>query len=361
MVLMIGIVCMASPVFSAFFAADLIYIPVVAHIEGLNDSFWRSDLYITNVDEVPIDVMMVFLPSGLQNNAGFFQDRSLWLGGREEDGFGFIDVRLADIPPNATVILRDVVAEHWLEQLGTTGLGGMIVFAYEADTLEDDGTRVFRDAVVMTRTYTDATLYEPDPENEGEFLEVNGTFGQGVPGVPWYNMADPAAVSEDGDFSFYVLVGGTETADFRYNVGILNGSDVQTLISLAIQPFQPNGDPFLDEQDEEVVTVVTLPSLGHIQYTQILSAQFGLSDVEGILIKVSFIGWQSTSTDPKPAMISYGSVGDNRFNDATTVLGSFAFPYDVDCVWPNAKSRQGADGAPRHTVTERPLQAPALR
>jgi hypothetical protein len=358
MVLTVGILCMSSPVLAGFFAADLIYIPVVAHSEGLNGSLWRSDLYITNVDEVPIDVMMVYLPSVLQSNAGFFQDRSFWLGGREADGFGFIDEQLADIPPNGTVILEDIVGEYWVEQIGTAGLGGMIVFAYEADTLEDDGSRVFRNAVVMTRSYTDTTLYEPDPDNEGEFLEVAATFGQGVPGVPWYNMADPAAVSEDGDFSFFVLVGGTETADFRYNVGILNGSDVQTLISVAIQPFQPNGDPFLDELENEINTVVTLPALAHIQFTQILSSVFGFSEVEGILLKVSFVGWQSTSTDPIPAMIGYGSVGDNRSNDAWTVLPSFGFPYDVECVWPNAKSRAGVDDNPRFTVTARPLQAP---
>ena len=32
-------------------------------------------------------------------------------------------------------------------------------------------------------------------------------------------------------------------------------------------------------------------------------------------------------------MTSYGSLVDNSSNDPTTLLPTFAYPYDVDCMW----------------------------
>ncbi len=350
LVLVVGTVSVAISAAASFYASDLIYIPAVAHNEGENGSVWRTDLYITNVDEVDIDVMMVYLPSGLQNNSLVFTDRSLWLGGRESDGVGFVNEALADIPPNATVVLEDVIGEYWIDELSLTGLGAMVVFAYESGSLEDDGSRVFRNAVVMSRTYNQTTVYQPDPDNEGQFLEVPATYGQGVPGVPWYNLADPAAVSEEADLSFFDLVGVFDDEDFRFNLGILNASDPQTQIALRIQPFQPNGEPYLDDEGNPKTTLVTLPPLAHVQYNRILATNFELENVAGITVRVAFLGWTSNSADPTPAMTAYGSVGDNVTSDATTVLPAFASPYEVDRVWPTAKR------AP--TVTARPLRVP---
>jgi hypothetical protein len=347
----------ATPAMASFWASDLIYIPAVAHNQGLNDSNWRSDLYITNVDEVAIDVMMVFLSTGLQSNSSLFNDRTFWLGGREEDGFGFVDEVLADIPPGATVVLEDVVGQYWSEQAVVGGLGAMVLFAYEADSLEDDGSRIFRNVVVMTRAYTNMTFYEPNPDAEGEFLEVEGTYGQEVPGVPWYNLADPSAVDEDSDFTFYVLVGGAENDDFRYNVGLLNASDPLTAITVSLQPTQSDGEPFLDDLGNPLGTVVTLPPLAHIQYNQLLRATFGLEDVEAVLVRVGFISWSSSSNEPTPAMTTYGSIADNNTNDPTTVLPSFATPYPVECVFPDEENPTKSSAGVR-SVASRPLSPP---
>ncbi len=74
-----------------FHASDLIYVPVVAHTAGANESVWRSDVMISNVEaEDSIDVAIVFLPSGLRNNSYLFSDRSEWVGGRASDSFGII-------------------------------------------------------------------------------------------------------------------------------------------------------------------------------------------------------------------------------------------------------------------------------
>jgi hypothetical protein len=170
------------------------------------------------------------------------------------------------------VVLRDPVGDYWATLEGVNHTGALVIFAYEADTLEDDGTRVFKNAIVNSRVYTPSIFYIEDPDNEGEFLPVNGTYGMTLPGTPWYNLADPSAVYDHGDFSFLLLTGAKDDPEYRYNVGILNASDPLTTITLSIQPFQGNGEPYLNEDGSEVVRVVTLPpsgsGLGTLQMTQ---------------------------------------------------------------------------------------------
>ena len=324
----------AMPAAAGFQAADLLYVPAVAHNTGLQDSVWRTDLFITNVDTVPIDVIMVYLPSGLADNSGYFFDRSLWLGGRENEGFGLVNEALADIPPHGTVVLRDVVGQYWESQLGMNGLGAMVVFAQEAGSLQDDGSRIYRNAVVNARIYNKTITYKPDPDNEGAYIEVPVTYGQGMPGVPWYNLADPAAVTDDVDFTYQVLTGGEQSSSYRYNVGILNASDPQTAISVRIQPFQADGQPFTDEEGNPVSRLITLPPLAQYQYTQFLSG-LGITEATQVTLKVGFVAWTSNGPNPMPAFTSYGSVVNAGSNDPTTVLPSFAFPFNVDCMFPD--------------------------
>ena len=43
------------PAAAEFKAADLVYVPVVAHNEGVEDSFWMTDLVIRNVENAVVD------------------------------------------------------------------------------------------------------------------------------------------------------------------------------------------------------------------------------------------------------------------------------------------------------------------
>lgn len=356
----VSVLCVATPALASFWASDLIYLPAVAHTDGSAGSQWRTDLYVTNVDSVPIDVMMVYLPSGGGSNASLFRDRTNWLGGRESDGFGHINEALADIQPNGTVVLEDVLGEYWSEQVEFAGLGGMVIFAYEADSLEDDGTREFRNAVVMSRTYNDTVILLEDTNSHGGVRRVDTTYGQTMPGVPWYNLADPAAVTDDTDFSFYVLTGGIQNEDFRYNVGILNTSDPQTSITISLQPFRSNGEPFPDLDGNPIASVTQISPLGHVQFNEVLLTAFGIGAAEQVMIKVAFVGWTSSSTEPIPSFATYGSVIDEHSNDPTTILQSFAYPYDVECIWSDSDAGTGVRKS-RSGVNYRPVQAPPLR
>jgi len=354
----------SAPAMAQFMASDLIYIPVVAHNEGVEGSVWRTDLYITNVDEVAVDVSLFFFPAGLVNNAGYLS-RSFGAGGREEEGFAYLDERLADIAPDGTVVIPDVVGEYWLEDFASSAsLGAIAVFAYEAGTLDAPDGRVYRNVVAQTRTYNETTVWEPDPENEGEFIEVETTYGQGIPGVPWQNLADSEAINDLGDFTFFVLQGAEANEVNRYNLGLFNTSDVQTSVSLVINPIQADGTPFLTESGDPKAFFVTLPPLSNTQYTNVLMNVFGIEEASGAMLEVSFVGWTSSGPDPVPTFTAYGSLVDGTSNDPTTFLPSFAFPYNVDCMWPGPSDPEGetktASGgsSDRGAQQRRPLDLP---
>ena len=353
---MIGALVLAAPAMAQFNAAHLVFVPAGAHNDGANGSHWRTDLTIANADTTNVDVAVYFIPSGIGNNASYLSNRDKGLGGREEDGWGYVDERLADIPPAGSVTLEDVIGQYWAADIGPLSeIGAFVIFAWESGTLQDDGTNTPRNITVTSRTYNAATIWVPDPDNEGSFLEKDATYGMVLPGVAWYNSADAAAVNDERDLSYQVLIGGRQDDTFRYNVGIFNTSDVQTTIQLKIQPFHSDGTPFKDSNDEEVSRVVTLGPLGHVQYNGILESLFGLKDVSDVTLIISFQSWSSTAPPERvvPNFTCYGSIVDNRSNDPTAVLPSFDFPYDIDCMW--------GGGTPTPTPTPTPSSSTMIR
>ncbi len=348
----------AGPVLAGFGAADLIYIPVASHSPGAVGSFWRTDLVITNVEDVAIDVAIAYLPSGLVSNSFVFATRDTWLGGREDDEFGLINEELADIPPNGTVVLRDVVGEYWVTILGANGNGALVITAYEADTLEPDGTRVYKNAIANARIYNDATIWIVDPDDPEAFIEVPGEYGQAMPGVPWYNFADGGAVGDTYDLSYEELTGGEEGGGLRYNIGVVNSSDPLTSLTIRFQPYQPNGDPYLDEDEEEIRTILTMPPASQVQLFRPFSQDWGLEDVEGASVQVAIEAWASQAAEPIPMMSSYGSIVHNSTNDPSTVVPFFAYPYDIECQWGGG----GGEGFGKsNSGSRRPVEIPALK
>ena len=346
----------AGPVLAGFGAADLIYIPVAAHAPGAVGSQWRTDLYITNVADVKIDVAIAYLASGLVSNSYVFADRQTWLGGRASDEFGFINEELKNIPVNGSVELADIIGTYWVDQLGANGLGALVIFAYEADTLEPDGSRVNENAIANARIYNKTTIWVEDPENVGEFIEKAAQYGQTMPGVPWYNLADGGAVTENYDLSFEELTGGREGGPLRFNIGMVNASDPLTSLTVRVQPFQPNGEPYLDEDDVEILTVVNMPPASQVQFFRPFRDEWGLDDVDLASVRVSIVAWSSAAPEPIPMLSSYGSIVVNNTSDPSTVLPSFAYTYDIDCVWgggnPEGVGKSGS-------AVRRPVEIPS--
>ena len=341
----------AAPAGAQFMASDLFYLPVAAHSGSANGNAWRSDLYITNVDDTDVDVALAYLQTGQISNASVFVDRSTWLGGTEDDGFGLVDEALANIPPGGTVVLSDPIGDYWAPEFGFAGTGAIVLFAYESGSLEDDGTRVNKNVILTSRIYNKTTIWVPDEDNEGEFIEKNATYGQTMPGVPWYALVSSSAVDEESDFTFQILAGATQNNRYRYNLGIVNASDPQTTITLTLQPFQGDGEPFLDDSDNPILRQVLLPPAAQVQYANVLDTLFGLNKPPlDVSIRVSFAGWTSSGGTPIPRFACYGSYIDNRSNDPTTILPSFAFPIDTSLLW----GTSGEDGAKSRVDAERP-------
>ena len=345
-----------GPILAGFGASDLIYIPVVSHSPGAIGSSWKTDVYITNVEDVAVDVAITYLPSGLVNNTHIFASRDNWLGGRADDEFGVVEELLADIPPNGTIVLRDIVGEYWSAVAGLNGNGSLVVVSYEADTLEPDSTRVFKNVIVNARIYNDTTIWEEDPNNPGDFIEIPAQYGQTMPGVPWYNFADGGAVSDTYDFSFEELTGGEEGHGLRYNIGMVNSSDALTSLTVRIQPFQSDGEPFLDDNEDQILTLISMPPASHVQLFRPFSEDWGLDDVEGASVQVAIEAWTSNAAEPIPMLSSYGSVVNNATSDPSTVLPSFAYPYDVECMW-GSPDPEGA--GKRASVSRRPVEIPS--
>jgi len=348
------VLLVAGGVLADFGASDLIYIPVVSHSDGAIGSQWRSDVYITNVDDVAIDVALVYLPSALLDNQWVFYNRDSWLGGREADSFGLINEELADIPPNGTVVIRDIVGEYWANILGSNGNGSLIVMAYEAGTLEADGTKVAKNAIANARIYNEARQWVEDSDNPGEFLDRAAWFGQLMPGVPWYNFADGGAVGDDFDFSYEILTGGEEGSGLRFNVGFVNASDPQTTLTVGVKPYQANGEPFLNADEEEIGSIITMPPASHFQLFRPFRDEWELGAVEGATVQVSILAWSSIAAEPVVMLTSYGSVVANNTSDPSTVLPRFAFPYDIECMW-NGGGEPPVKG---QRATRRPVEIP---
>ncbi len=317
-----------------FMASDLLYVPAVAHSDGENDTHWRTDLVITNVDSVPVDVAVFFVPTGNGDNSGFLTTRDEGLGGSADDGFGLVNEALNNIPPGGTVRLVDLVGEYWIPKLGgRASIGALVIFAWEHGTLDNDGNRTFRNITAYTRTYNATKIWVPDPDNQNQFIQKDATYGQVIPAVPWYNLVDAGAKTNERDLTFQVLAGGQENAAFRYNVGIFNTSDLQTTISVLIQPFDASGQALVDENNVPKQRTLVLGPLGQVQLFRPLANDFGLSDVTDILLKISFLQWSTTGTNPVPTFTTYGSLIDNESGDPTTILPTFGFPYDISKVW----------------------------
>lgn len=342
----VGLLVVPSASASYFQAGDLIFVPAVAHNDGSEGSVWRSDLTITNVDSVPVDVAIFFLPSGVGDNSAYVLTRTYGLSGREDEGWGHVNEALADIPSGGTVSIEDIVGQYWSPSLGVSAyLGGLAIFAYEAGTADAEDGPTYRNIIATARTYNLTTIWTPDPDSEDPdnptFIEEEATYGQTIPGVPWYAMADPSAVSDDKDFSYLVLPGGADNDILRYNIGFMNTSDSQTGITLRVTAYDSTGAQYVDGDGNPIEKYITLGPLSQFQINRAFLNWFEIEDVSDALIKVEFDSWQTNSPTPTPFFTVYGSLVDGRTNDPTTILPSFGFPFDVDCLF---KSDGGSGG-----------------
>ncbi len=306
----------SSGAFAMFRAADLVIVPVAAATTGLSGSHWKSDLEIMNVDSVNIDVEIVLLECCGTDNSVWFANMANHLGGRASDGFGHVNTALADIPPGRAVYINDVVGSS--AGFGLAGVkGALLIFAYQANTLSSPPGGVPRNIVVNSRSYDSGT------NTSGTAF----TFGQEVPGIPWYYYLDPSKKSTGLDH--LVFTGLREDASYRTAIGMINLSDRTTSLSVQLT---------LTGQDGTQIGVqsVTMPPLAHDQEDQAIITLFGktLADaIQGATLDVQVPVYISGADSPAPALMAYVSRIDNVSNDAIMVEQAYTRPLPWDCVF----------------------------
>ena len=308
-------VVMAWPASAVFRAADLVIVPVAASTVGLQNSNWHSDIEIRNVDTVPIDVEIIFLPTGGSDNSYWYTLMANALGGRESDGFGHVNAALKDIPAGRTVVIEDIVKTTW----GDGYKGALLIFAYDAGsfstTTPPGGTP--RKIVVTSTTYNLATNAENKPV----------TYGQGIPGLPWYDYIDPHQQAKGLDK--VTFTGIREDDRYRTALGLVNVSD--QLTSLEIEMVLTGAD---GTELKDIGTVIA--PLSHQQFDQVVRTVFGIASDQTITnatLTVRIKAWNSRAADPTPALIAYCSRVDNLTNDPVYLEQAFDAELPWDCVF----------------------------
>ncbi|MGQ9495208.1 MAG: hypothetical protein ACUVRY_02970 [Thermoanaerobaculaceae bacterium] len=323
----------------AFRAADLVVIPAVAAASGLQSSNWRTDVEIMNVDSVPVDVMLVFLPTGNFDNTFRYDTFTNHLGGRSEDGFAKVDPKLKDIQPGRAVLLENVIEAHW----GQNSVGALLVFAFTAGSFKQTtppGGEP-RKILVWSRTYDKRTAEDG----------TVSTFGQAIPGIPWYYYIDPHRQAQG--LNKVVFSGIREDAGFRTNIGLVNLSDRLTTLEVELVLYDAQGTKLKD-------LGVALQPLAHLQFNQaVKSGLFGLEeDLAFGTLEISVKAWRSSAAEPTPALLAYVSRVDNVTNDAVFLEQSFTKEFPWDCVFNGNCSPQSLQGLSMPRPFRRPLPPP---
>ncbi len=289
------LLCALGASASTFRAADTIYLPAAGRLAGGNNSFFRTDLFISNLTNDRVTVEVAYAPTGdtINNapttNPAVTQKLTLAPGQRRE----IVDVM-------KTTFNLD------------TAFGHLVFFACReggncADT--SVSTSDLRNISVEARIYTTAA--------------DGSTFGQTIPGLPWYTYV--AGDTIDPNLQRVFITGLRNNADFRTNLGLVNYSTNST-INIRVRIFNADGQPVNE-------TTRTLAPLAHTQFA--LGSLFSGTGFYLTLEEAGFTANPSTTPANEVAhgFFAYGSLLDNKSNDPTYLETQFLGALNSDCVF----------------------------
>ncbi len=223
------------------------YLPAAARAAGAQGSFFLTDLEVQNAGNSTATYQLLWLP-------------------RDTDNAMPAPSAELTIAAGKAVRWEDVLGQAFGVEDGTNAVGALAIISGSSNLK------------FFSRTY-----------NQG----ADGTFGQAMPGF----AADELIPSGEMKRILYF----TENADFRSNIGILNG----TGSPMTIQWRRYTADGMMVDESQ-----ADLPAWGNVQLNQVFG---GESPVVGGYIDV----WTETED---AAFMAYGSVLDNDTSDPTTVL-----------------------------------------
>ena len=282
---------------SAFRAADTVYLPVAGKVAGANNSFFRTDVWLSNVSSTPANVWVAFAPQG-QDNSG------------APDAAENIGVLAAGERREIVDIMGQVFGLAGTETTPIP-IGQLIFFAYREGVSAADceiNPNDCRQITVEARIYTTTA--------EG------ATFGQLVPGIPWYHVASPIVLPGSNlDHTF--ITGIRQNAEYRTNIGLVNASaDANAQIEVTLRS---STNQVLGTHNE------TLPPLGFVQRN--VGAMFSGFTGTGAWVDIRQI---DTGAGTFVASLAYGSLLDQRSNDPTYLEAQYEPPLDeqmINCIY----------------------------
>lgn len=226
---------------------NLYFVPAAARADGAQGSSWSTDVDIQNAGTEMASFQYLWLPRDTDNAMPAESDTFMVAAGES--------LRHADVLAAAFGVAD-----------GTDALGALALLSDSAELK------------IFSRTFN---------------TTEDGTYGQGMPGMAAADLI-PAGVKKR-------ILFFTENADYRSNIGILNGTGEP--LTIEWERFTANGT-MVDAASAE------LPAWGNVQLNQVF-----LNDapVVGGYIDV----WTSTEGG---SFAAYGSVLDNATSDPTTVL-----------------------------------------
>lgn len=282
---------------SAYRAADIVYLPAVARLQGAAGAFFKTDVTITNTSTSPVVVRVAYVEGSGDNSTA--------------------PNTLVTLPTFAAGERRELIdiAQSALSRDAANGY--LIFFACReggnctsCDTNPGDCLNI----TVQGRIYNDTP---------------GGTFGQSFPGIPWYSYAAFTSSAQGTDR--LSINGVRNDANYRTNIGLVNASQFSSTV-LRLRLFDSSGTQ-IGEMNQ------TLGPLGRIQFpvTQIAAGFTGDGYVNVEQVSATPAPGQS---DAVPGFFAYGSLLDNRTSDPTTLEAQFNVPLPFDCVYAATAQRR---------------------
>lgn len=275
---------------SAFRAADIVYLPAVARLEGAAGAFFKTDVTITNTSTSRVVVQVAYVEGSGDNSTA-------------PDTL----ITLPTFAPGERRELIDIAQSA----LSRESANGYLIFfscreggnCTSCDTNAGDCLNI----TVQGRIYNDTP---------------GGTFGQSFPGIPWYSYAALTSATQGTDR--LSINGVRNNANYRTNIGLVNASQFSSTI-LRLRLFNTTGTQ-VGEMNQ------TLGPLGRIQFpvTQIAA---GFSGDGYVTVEQVSATPTPGQTEAVPGFFAYGSLLDNRTSDPTTLEAQFNVPLPFECVY----------------------------
>lgn len=290
--------------FAIFRAGDVVFIPAVCYeVDGANGSFWNTDIYITNPSEGALFINLEFLPSGME--------------GRTDETRIYKQLTESMVAYQ-TMIIKDVIKTHFSDVVSPDSFGALIIYGKDVQGKA-------KSFIASSRTYTYVDKEDP----------TKGTYGQYIPGIPWYYYIDP--VYKDSKLDQHWLYGLTQMDDVHTNVGFVSGTTYKT-IDIGLELYNAGGTLVGTKQ-----IIKGLGPLGHFQINYFLKEKYGLTDVDGYSLKVTIEDYSPKDSSGSPALYIYGSKVYGKTNEDGSISGTndpiyieATYPVDLNynCVWP---------------------------